>query len=104
MSWTRLRPKRYTRDILSHATKQSESYEDYFLVDMDAHVTETQFCPEIIARIDNDVIRQMGEAQSNRPGADGRALPNSGNTALLNIAPGMIYQPLHGRIPHQLGC
>jgi len=92
-----------TRDILSHATKQSESYEDYFLVDMDAHVTETQFWPEIIARIDNDVIRQMGETMSNRPGADGMASPNAGNTALLNIAPGMIYQPLHGRIPHQAG-
>ena len=29
-----------TRDILSHATKQSEGYSDYFLVDVDAHVTE----------------------------------------------------------------
>ena len=42
-----------TRDILSHATKQAESYEDYFLVDIDAHVTETQFWPEIIALIEN---------------------------------------------------
>jgi uncharacterized protein len=84
-----------TRDILSHATKQAESYEDYFLVDIDAHVTETQFWPEIIERIDNDVIRQMGEAQFLRPGF--------GNTALLNAVPGMTYQPLHGRIPHQAG-
>jgi hypothetical protein len=51
-----------TRDILAHATRQSESHEDYFLVDMDAHVTETSFWPEILALIDNDVIRQMGEA------------------------------------------
>jgi predicted TIM-barrel fold metal-dependent hydrolase len=58
-------------------------------------VTETQFWPEIIARVDNDVIRQMGEAQFMRPGA--------GNTALLNAVPGMTYQPLHGRIPHQAG-
>ena len=28
-----------TRDILAHATKQAESYEDYFLVDIDAHRT-----------------------------------------------------------------
>ena len=62
-----------TRDILSHATKQSESYEDYFLVDIDAHVTETQFWPEIIARIDNDVIRQMGEVQPSRRGRHGAA-------------------------------
>ena len=38
-----------TRDILAHATRQSESYEDYFLVDIDAHVTETSFWPEIMA-------------------------------------------------------
>ena len=69
-----------TRDILAHATRQAESYEDYFLVDIDAHVTETQFWPEIIAMIDNDVIRQMGEASRGRPG--------SGNIALLNAQPG----------------
>jgi predicted TIM-barrel fold metal-dependent hydrolase len=84
-----------TRDILFHATKQAESYEDHFLVDIDAHVTETQFWPEIIARVDNDVIRQMGEAQFMRPG--------QGSTALLNAVPGMTYQPLYGRIPHQAG-
>ncbi len=92
-----------TRDVLAHATKQAEAYEDYFLVDIDAHVTETQFWPEIIERIDNDVIRHMGMVMSKRPGADGPLLPNSHNTALLNIAPGMLYQPLHGRIPHQAG-
>ncbi len=80
-----------TRDILSHATKQAESYEDYFLVDIDAHVTETQFWPEIIGLIDNAVIRQWGEAM----------LERGGNTALLNTQPGMTYQFLHGRIPHQ---
>ena len=37
-----------TRDILAHATRQAESYEDYFLVDIDAHVTETSFWPEIL--------------------------------------------------------
>src|SRR3954470_8908421 len=68
-----------TRDILAHATKQAESYEDYFLVDIDAHVTETQFWPEIITLIDNDVIRQWGEASLARgPG---------GGTALLNTVP-----------------
>jgi predicted TIM-barrel fold metal-dependent hydrolase len=83
-----------TRDILAHATRQSESYEDYFLVDIDAHVTETQFWPEIIALIENDVIRQWGDAALARPG---------GQTALLNTVPGMTYQYLYGRIPHQAG-
>ena len=82
-----------TRDILAHATRQAESYEDYFLVDIDAHVTETSFWPEILAMIDNDVIRQMGEAIAGRPG--------SGNVALLNSQPGILYQHVYGRIPHQ---
>ncbi|MBN8963892.1 MAG: amidohydrolase family protein [Rhizobiales bacterium] len=83
-----------TRDILAHATKQAESYEDYFLVDIDAHVTETQFWGEIIGSIDNDVIRHMGQAALERP---------SGNTALLNVPSGTNYQYLYGRIPHQGG-
>ena len=45
-----------TRDILSHATIQAEGLEDYFLVDIDAHVTETQFWPEIIDLI---VVTEM---------------------------------------------
>src|SRR6202008_391291 len=51
-----------TRDILAHATRQAESYEDYFLVDIDAHVTETTFWPEILASIDNEVSRKMGQS------------------------------------------
>jgi predicted TIM-barrel fold metal-dependent hydrolase len=82
-----------TRDILAHATRQAESYEDYFLVDIDAHVTETSFWPEILALIDNEVIRQMGEAVAGRPG--------SGNVALLPNQPGILYQHAYGRIPHQ---
>jgi uncharacterized protein len=83
-----------TRDILSHATKQSERYSDYFLVDVDAHVTETQFWPEILALVDNEVIRHMGE------GVGGRPLSRS--LALLNNQPGMTYQSVYGRIPHDL--
>ena len=82
-----------TRDILTHATRQAEHHEDYFLVDIDAHVTETSFWPEILTRIDNDVIRQMGEANAARPG--------HANHALLNHQPGILHQHLYGRIPHQ---
>src|SRR6516162_1478452 len=82
-----------TRDILSHATIQAEGLEDYFLVDIDAHVTETQFWGEIIDLIDNDVIRQMGQAMMLRPGT---------STALLNVQSGTLYQNVYGRIPHQI--
>src|ERR1700753_2906352 len=84
-----------TRDILAHATRQAESHEDYFLVDMDAHVSETSFCPEILPLIDNDVIRQMGAANAARPGNE--------NHSLLNHQPGILHQHLYGRIPHQQG-
>ena len=83
-----------TRDILSHATKQSEQFSDYLLVDIDAHVTETQFWPEILALIDNDVIRHMGES--------GLGRPVSRSLALLNNVPGMTFQSVYGRIPHDL--
>jgi predicted TIM-barrel fold metal-dependent hydrolase len=82
-----------TRDILAHATVQAEALEDYFLVDIDAHVTETQFWSEIIDLIDNDVIRHMGQAMMARPGT---------TTALLNVQPGTLYQNVYGRIPHQM--
>jgi len=85
-----------TRDVLAHATRQSSQYEDYFLVDVDAHITETQFWSEIMALVDNDVIRQMGQTlMKERPG--------SGSLALLNAQPGMAYQNVYGRIPHQTG-
>jgi len=75
-----------TRDILAHATRQAENHEDYFLVDMDAHVSETSFWPEILALIDNDVIRQMGAANAARPGNE--------NHSLLNHQPGILHQHL----------
>src|ERR1700755_2491445 len=84
-----------TRDILAHATRQAENHEDYFLVDMDAHVSETSFWPEILALIDNDVIRQMGQANAARPGNE--------NHSLLNHQPGLLQQALSGRVPHQQG-
>jgi uncharacterized protein len=84
-----------TRDILSHATMQAEGLEDYFIVDIDAHIGETQFWSEIIDLIDNDVIRQMGQAMMSRAGSD--------STALLNVQPGTLYQNVYGRIPHQVG-
>src|SRR5262245_26599143 len=82
-----------TRDILAHATRDAEAREDYFLVDIDAHVSEVQFWPEIINLIDNDVIRQMGQA----------GIERGSSTALLNLAPGTAYQASSGRILHQAG-
>ena len=80
-----------TRDILAHAIKERET-DDYFIVDVDAHVMETAFWSELTDRIDNDVYRQMAKAFRDRGGSP---------PGLLNATPGMLYQDVFGRIPHQ---
>jgi len=79
-----------TRDILAHAAK--EKRDDYFIVDVDAHVTETAFWSEIIDRMDSDVYRQMARAFKDRGGSP---------PGLLNATPGFLHQDVFGRIPHQ---
>ena len=80
-----------TRDILAHAAQDRE-VDDYFIVDVDAHVMETAFWSEVTSRIDNDVYRQMAQAFRDRGGSP---------PGLLNATPGMLYQDVFGRIPHQ---
>ncbi len=79
-----------TRDILAHAA--NEKRDDYFIVDVDAHVTETAFWSEIIDRMDSDVYRQMARAFKDRGGSP---------PGLLNATPGFLHQDVFGRIPHQ---
>jgi uncharacterized protein len=79
-----------TREILAHAAKEARR-DDYFIVDVDAHVTETAFWPEVVDRMESDVYKQMARAFKERGGAPG----------LLNSTPGMLYQDVFGRIPHQ---
>src|SRR6201998_3105838 len=79
-----------TREILAHAAKEARQ-DNYFIVDVDAHVTETAFWPDVIDRMDNDVYKQIERAFKERGNAPG----------LLNTTPGMLYQDVFGRIPHQ---
>jgi predicted TIM-barrel fold metal-dependent hydrolase len=79
-----------TRDILAHAAKDAKE-NDYFIVDVDAHVTETAFWSEVVDRMESDVYKQMARAFKERGNAAG----------LLNATPGMLYQDVFGRIPHQ---
>ena len=80
-----------TRDILAHAARDRET-DDYFIVDVDAHVMETAFWTEVTDRIDNEVYRQMAKAFKDRGGSP---------PGLLNAMPGTLYQDVSGRIPHQ---
>lgn len=79
-----------TRDTLAAAVRQQPP-EDYFVVDVDAHVTEVAFWNEITDLIDNDVVRHLAKSVSEKPGV----------TGLLNTQPGLVFQDVAGRIPHQ---
>ena len=81
-----------TRDILAHAAKDAKKIADYFVVDVDAHVTEVAFWNEITDLIDSDVYRQWAQSFRDRAGG--------GAGALMNISPGMSQQDVFGRIPH----
>lgn len=87
-------PRSDTRDILAHATQEARRLRDTFVVDLDAHVTETAFWAEIVDRIDDEVIRQMAQSFRDKAGSP---------PGLLNHRPGMVYQDVYGRIPHQTG-
>ena len=69
-----------TRDILAHAANEAR-LDDYFIVDVDAHVTETAFWSEIVDRMDSDVHRQMASAFKDRGGSP---------PGLHNATPGML--------------
>ncbi len=83
-----------TRDVLAHASREAakKGFDDMLIVDVDAHITETMFWPEVIDRIDSDVYRQMAKSFQDRVGSP---------PGLLNAQPGMLYQDVFGRIPHQ---
>ncbi len=82
-----------TRAYLARAAIQAQSHDDYeLIVDVDAHLQEGGFWPEIIDLLGNDVLKQTAQAMM-RPGS----LP------LINMQPGMSFQALAGRVPHQSG-
>ena len=83
-----------TRDILAHASTYAKKnkLDETLIVDIDAHVSETAFWGEIVDRIPSDVYQQMARAFQDRAGSP---------PGLLNGAPGLLYQDVFGRIPHQ---
>jgi uncharacterized protein len=80
-----------TRDVLAHAAKSAEKLKDFFIVDIDAHVTETASGLRLQTGSTNDYLRQAAKSFKERTGS---AL------GLLNAQPGLLYQDLFGRIPN----
>ncbi|MDE0060884.1 MAG: amidohydrolase family protein [Defluviicoccus sp.] len=83
-----------TRDILAHASRERKRhrFDEMLIIDVDAHVTETAFWGEVVDRIDSDVYQHMAASFRDRTGSP---------PGLLNAVPGMAYQDVYGRIPHQ---
>lgn len=83
-----------TRDYLHAAARQAARYDEYeLIVDVDAHLQEGRFFGEILSYMENDVLRDIGEMQ----------LAARMRSPLINMHPGMSFQALSGRVPHQGG-
>jgi predicted TIM-barrel fold metal-dependent hydrolase len=85
-----------SREILANARRDTERYglDDYLVVDVDSHHVELDSWPEIIARVEDPVLRDSGQQMM-------RNWPQAGNLALHNHPPGLTQQDVSGRIPHQ---
>ena len=83
-----------TRDVLAHAAKEVDrkGFDKFLIIDVDAHVNETAFWGQIVDRIGSDVYQQMARSFQDRVGSP---------PGLLNSSPGLLYQDVFGRIPHQ---
>lgn len=83
-----------TRDYLAHSARQALKYDDYeLIVDIDAHLQEGGFWGEIIDLMENDVLKQTAQEM----------MRGRGGMPLINMQPGMSFQSLAGRVPHQSG-
>ena len=87
-----------SREILANAKRDIETYRlnDYYIVDVDAHHVEFDSWSEVLEHIEDPVMRRNGQTMA-------RLWPNAHNMALSNHPPGITFQDVHGRIPHQTG-
>lgn len=84
-----------TRDYLHAAARQAQrQYDDYeLIVDIDAHLQEGRFWDELIDCMDSEVLKYTAKTM----------LAGGVRTPLINMQPGMSFQALAGRVPHQSG-
>lgn len=85
-----------SREILANAHRDTEKYglSDILVVDVDAHHVELDSWPEIIAAIDDPVLRDYGEQIMQN-------WPQASHLALSPHMPGLTFQDVAGRVPHQ---
>ena len=82
-----------SREILAHARRQAaeRNLSDYFIVDVDSHHVESESWPQILDYVEDPVIRYNAQAMTAGTGARG----------YLHNSPGLLFQDVFGRIPHQ---
>lgn len=87
----------HTGEMLANAKRDTKRYglDEIFIVDVDSHHAELNSWPEIIARVDDPVLRDIAEQMGKRPGAR--------NFALTAFKPGISFQDVGGRVPHMSG-
>ncbi len=86
-----------SREILANAKRDIERYhlDDYFIVDVDAHHVEFDSWNEVLDQIEDPVLRRNGQVMAG-------TWPNARNIAYSNHTPGLTFQDVSGRIPHQV--
>jgi uncharacterized protein len=85
-----------SREILANARRDIDRYNlrDYFIVDVDAHHVESDSWSEILDHIENPVLRHNAKAMAEN-------WPRAKDMAFSNHVPGLTFQDVFGRIPHQ---
>ena len=83
-----------TRDILARETKYQieKGFHDWTIVDVDAHHSEMSSWREVIEYLDDPILKHYAQEFQSRTG---------GAPGLSNNVPGLRYQDVGGRIPHQ---
>jgi hypothetical protein len=86
-----------SREILANARRDIERYklDDYFIVDVDAHHVEFDSWDEVLDQIEDPVLRRNGKVMA-------EMWPNARHVAYSNHTPGLTFQDVAGRIPHQV--
>ena len=81
-----------TADMLAHAVREKnlKKFDDFLIVDIDAHVSESAFWEEVTDYIPSDVWKYNAKSFKERGGGAG----------LSNGQPGMNYQDQFLRVPH----
>lgn len=86
-----------SREILANAKRDIERYrlDEYYIVDVDAHHVEFDSWDEVLDQIEDPVLRRNGKVMA-------ESWPNARRVAFSNHTPGLTFQDVHGRIPHQI--